>query len=256
MRTLSDADALTLGINAGRKTIPFARFDAKRCAPGLEALLSYRVEWDEKARAFKKTPEHNWASHGADAWRYLCLGALPCASRHRRVGIRPIEASKAAIRNVHNVNSGRLLHRLGAGLSSVIPGMCPRPRGPLNSCTSPLTRLRSTRQTEPLAGRYIPLSPLWGMPASFVNLILAPGAARRAFFMEQPGPVVVSKFGRRILLKPKPRRSAPRRAFPASTRGAFLGGPPEHGGARLPRGLSRLSRAAGLFLRPMSLTNG
>jgi hypothetical protein len=59
--------------NAGRKTIPFARFDAKRCAQGLEALRSYRTEWDEKARAFKKTPEHNWASHGADAWRYLSL---------------------------------------------------------------------------------------------------------------------------------------------------------------------------------------
>jgi phage terminase large subunit len=61
------------GINAGRKTIPCARFDAKRCAQGLEALRSYRTEWDEKARAFKKTPEHNWASHGADAWRYLSL---------------------------------------------------------------------------------------------------------------------------------------------------------------------------------------
>ena len=61
------------GINAGRKTIPLSRFDAKRCAQGLEALRSYRVEWDEKARAFKKTPEHNWASHGADAWRYLSL---------------------------------------------------------------------------------------------------------------------------------------------------------------------------------------
>src|SRR5271155_238082 len=33
---------------------------------GLESLRSYRTEWDEKARAFKKTPEHNWASHGAD----------------------------------------------------------------------------------------------------------------------------------------------------------------------------------------------
>jgi hypothetical protein len=42
-------------------------------AQGLEALRAYRVEWDEKARAFKKTPEHNWASHGADAWRYLSL---------------------------------------------------------------------------------------------------------------------------------------------------------------------------------------
>ena len=41
------------GVNAGRKTIPFARFDAKRRAQGLESLRSYRTEWDEKARAFK-----------------------------------------------------------------------------------------------------------------------------------------------------------------------------------------------------------
>jgi hypothetical protein len=59
--------------NAGRKTIHFARFDAKRCAPGLESLRVYRTEWDEKARAFRKTPEHNWASHGADGWRCLSL---------------------------------------------------------------------------------------------------------------------------------------------------------------------------------------
>jgi phage terminase large subunit len=58
-------EGLMEGINAGRKTIPFARFDAKRCAQGLEALRSYRTEWVEKARAFKRTP--------ADAWRYLSL---------------------------------------------------------------------------------------------------------------------------------------------------------------------------------------
>ena len=57
----------------GARSVPFAWFDAQRCAQGLEALRSYRTEWDEKARAFKKTPEHNWASHGADAWRYLSL---------------------------------------------------------------------------------------------------------------------------------------------------------------------------------------
>jgi phage terminase large subunit len=57
------------GVNAGRKTIPFARFDKERTKQGLECLRSYRTEWDEKKRAFKITPEHNWASHGADAWR-------------------------------------------------------------------------------------------------------------------------------------------------------------------------------------------
>ena len=71
------------GINAGRKTIPFARFDAKRCAQGLEALRSYRTEWDEKARAFKKTPEHNWASHGADA---LALSVALMARADARAG--------------------------------------------------------------------------------------------------------------------------------------------------------------------------
>jgi phage terminase large subunit len=70
---LAPNEDLMDGINAGRKTIPFARFDAKRCAQGLEALRSYRTEWDEKARAFNKTPDHGWASHGADAWRYLSL---------------------------------------------------------------------------------------------------------------------------------------------------------------------------------------
>lgn len=40
------------GVNAGRKAIPFARFDGKRCAPGLESLRSYRTERDENARAF------------------------------------------------------------------------------------------------------------------------------------------------------------------------------------------------------------
>jgi phage terminase large subunit len=61
------------GVNAGRETIPFSRFDGKRCAQGLESLRSYRTEWDEKARAFKKTPEHNWASHGTGGWRCLSL---------------------------------------------------------------------------------------------------------------------------------------------------------------------------------------
>ena len=70
---LAPEQSLMDGINAARKTIPFARFDKERCKQGLECLRSYRTEWDEKARAFKLTPAHNWASHGADGWRYLSL---------------------------------------------------------------------------------------------------------------------------------------------------------------------------------------
>ncbi len=61
------------GINAGRKTIPLARFDAQRCRKGLECLREYKAEWDPQTRAFRKAPKHDWASHGADAWRGLAM---------------------------------------------------------------------------------------------------------------------------------------------------------------------------------------
>jgi phage terminase large subunit len=73
------------GVNAGRKTIPFARFDVKRCAQGLESLRSYRTEWDEKARAFKKMLDHN-GPLTAQTLGATCRsrGARRCASRSRR----------------------------------------------------------------------------------------------------------------------------------------------------------------------------
>ena len=61
------------GINASRVLFPRIKFDATRCKDGLEALRQYRSEYDEKARVFKTTPRHDWASHPADAFRYLCM---------------------------------------------------------------------------------------------------------------------------------------------------------------------------------------
>jgi hypothetical protein len=61
------------GINAARRTIPLVRFDAARCARGIDCLKSYQAEWSEELRTFKKTPLHDWASHGADAFRYLAM---------------------------------------------------------------------------------------------------------------------------------------------------------------------------------------
>ena len=70
---LVPAHALQDGINAARRTIPLARFDAARCQRGIDALKSYQAEWSEELRTFKKTPLHDWASHGADAFRYLAM---------------------------------------------------------------------------------------------------------------------------------------------------------------------------------------
>lgn len=61
------------GIAAARLTIPLCRFDASRCASGLEALRQYRTEFDEKTKAYKNTPRHDWTSHYADAFRYLAM---------------------------------------------------------------------------------------------------------------------------------------------------------------------------------------
>lgn len=61
------------GINAARITFPRIWFDGERCADGLEALRQYRTDYDEKTRAFKNTPKHDWTSHAADAFRYMCM---------------------------------------------------------------------------------------------------------------------------------------------------------------------------------------
>jgi phage terminase large subunit len=59
------------GINAVRMVIPKCWFDADRCERGIEALKQYRREWDGKRQTWRERPLHDWASHAADAFRYL-----------------------------------------------------------------------------------------------------------------------------------------------------------------------------------------
>lgn len=62
------------GINAVKTLLPMCWFDSVRTQRGIDCLRDYRREWDEKAQIFKNTPLHNWASHGADAFRTLAMG--------------------------------------------------------------------------------------------------------------------------------------------------------------------------------------
>lgn len=64
------------GINAVRRLLPVCRFDAAACAEGLRALRQYQKVWNDKTGLFG-TPLHNWASHAADAFRYLAVGLSP-----------------------------------------------------------------------------------------------------------------------------------------------------------------------------------
>jgi len=69
-----DAHKLEDGIGAARLLLARCWFDAEKCTRGLEALRHYRCEWDARRQTFRERPLHDWASHGADAFRYLAMG--------------------------------------------------------------------------------------------------------------------------------------------------------------------------------------
>jgi hypothetical protein len=61
------------GIHGARLFMARCWFDEERCREGLDALANYRREFDEKRGVFRSAPVHDWASHGADSWRYMSL---------------------------------------------------------------------------------------------------------------------------------------------------------------------------------------
>lgn len=62
------------GIDAARAFLARCWFDREKTERGRMALQSYRREWDAKRKIFNSTPQHDWASNGADAFRYLSVG--------------------------------------------------------------------------------------------------------------------------------------------------------------------------------------
>lgn len=80
------------GINAVRHTLPSMWFDKFKCADGLEALRQYQADYDEKLRTFKDAPRHDWASHTADAMRYLAIA-------YREIKAPPPEKPKPELIN-------------------------------------------------------------------------------------------------------------------------------------------------------------
>jgi hypothetical protein len=53
--------------------MPRCWFDATRCRVGLEALMHYRRDFNMRLNEFKTTPVDDWASHAADAFRYVAV---------------------------------------------------------------------------------------------------------------------------------------------------------------------------------------
>jgi phage terminase large subunit len=81
------------GINAVRVTLPRCVFDSARCADGIEALRSYRAQYDDKLDVLRPKPLHDKYSDAADAFRYGCITDAPVETwdkplKYRSSGIR------------------------------------------------------------------------------------------------------------------------------------------------------------------------
>ena len=92
------------GIYAARKTFPICRFDKLRCEEGLECLRQYHREWNEEDQKFSDSPSHDWASHGADAWRYLSLVWKHPKSKEPGIPV----GQKLMAGSIHNTTFGAL----------------------------------------------------------------------------------------------------------------------------------------------------
>lgn len=74
VRVVPRTKSVANDINEVRQILPLCRFDKDKCAKGIDALRSYRRVWDEKLKAYRDTPLHDWASDPADAFRTFAIG--------------------------------------------------------------------------------------------------------------------------------------------------------------------------------------
>lgn len=71
------------GINAVRRVLPRMWFDTDKAADLVRALRQYRREWDDTRKVFYERPYHDWASHPADAARYLAISVEEPRAKNR-----------------------------------------------------------------------------------------------------------------------------------------------------------------------------
>jgi hypothetical protein len=65
---------LSDGIRLVRSTLPKCWFDQTKCKDGIKCLENYKKRWSPSLGGWTSEPVHDDASHGADAFRYLCSG--------------------------------------------------------------------------------------------------------------------------------------------------------------------------------------
>ena len=74
VRVVERTKSVANDINEVRQILPLCWFDKDKTEKGVDALRSYRRVWDEKLKAYRDTPLHDWASDPADAFRTFAVG--------------------------------------------------------------------------------------------------------------------------------------------------------------------------------------
>lgn len=90
------------GIDQVRNILNRCWFDEKKCEKGIKALENYKKDWDEKHVCWRSQPLHNWASHGADAFRVLATGL------HYVVNVNSFTNHNPLIYQQNRFNSGKI----------------------------------------------------------------------------------------------------------------------------------------------------
>src|SRR4030067_56870 len=108
LRIVSDQKLMD-GINAARVVLPLCWFDRIKCADGIEALRQYRAEFDERLKAFKDAPRHDWSSHAADGFRYMALAYRELKAEQPKPKADPLALPTiAALSDKHKQNRSRM----------------------------------------------------------------------------------------------------------------------------------------------------
>jgi phage terminase large subunit len=92
-------DGVDDGIQAVRALLPRVWFDKDKTYRGVTALESYGKKWDEKNKIYSSRPNHNWSSHGADAFRTLAMGLRPFTKKNDRNSLPQVADSTYDIFN-------------------------------------------------------------------------------------------------------------------------------------------------------------
>lgn len=85
------------GLEMVRSNFHTCWFDEKKCEKGLVALRNYKYRFDDNAKDYKPEPAHDWASHGADAFRQFAQGY------RRSDGLGMMSQSNTNLRRGHQV---------------------------------------------------------------------------------------------------------------------------------------------------------